>query len=127
MSGIPAGRQPTLPMDVITWLLLVCTALALMALTWYGSACWYGRKLGALQQRLDKTRHAAAQHVGQARRQIAQLHQELVLRPPLDDAARRLRDEQAADRERRAVLDRTLAERPPSRLPANGFADTQPL
>lgn len=113
-------------MDVLNWLLLICTALTLVALTWWGSAWWYGRKLGALQQRLEKTRRAASHHVGQARRQIAQLQRELLERPPRP-AVQQLRDEAAAAMVRRAQLSRSLDEGGPPRLPANGFADTQPL
>lgn len=114
-------------MNPITWLLLICTALALVAFTWWGSTWWYGRKLGALQQRLDKTREAATQHVGQARRQIAQLQKELVARPPLSALDRNLRDDLAAAKSRRAELDQSLDHGRPSGLPAHGFADTQPL
>jgi len=114
-------------MNPITWLLLICTALALVAFTWWGSTWWYGRKLGALQQRLDKTREAATQHVGQARRQIAQLQKELVARPPLSTLERSVRDDLAAAKARRAELEQSLDQGRPSRLPANGFADTQPL
>lgn len=114
-------------MNPITWLLLICTAQALVAFTWWGSTWWYGRKLGALQQRLDKTREAATQHVGQARRQIAQLQKELVARPPLSELERNTRDEVAAAASRRAALDQSLDPARPPRLPAHGFADTQPL
>ncbi|MBA3596756.1 MAG: hypothetical protein H0W40_05180 [Methylibium sp.] len=114
-------------MNAITWLLLICTALALVAFTWWGSMWWYGRKLGVLQQRLDKTREAATQHVGQARRQIAQLQKELVARPPLSELECSARDAAAAARSRRAALDLSLDQSRPSRLPSHGFADTQPL
>lgn len=113
-------------MDILTWLLLICTALALVALTWWGSAWWYGRKLGALQLRLDKTRQAASRQVGQARRQITQLQQELVERPPRP-AVQRLRDEAAVAMAHRARLAESLDRTMPPRLPANGFADTQPM
>lgn len=113
-------------MDLLNWLLLICTALALVALTWWGSAWWYGRKLGELQARLDKTRQAASRHVKQAERQIVKLQQELVERPPRP-AVQRLRDEAAAAIARRARLAQSLDEGMPSRLPAHGFADTQPL
>jgi hypothetical protein len=114
-------------MNPITLLLLICTALALVAFTWWGSTWWYGRKLLALQQRLDKTREAATQHVGQARRQIAQLQKELVARPPLSALERNARDELAAARSRRAEIEQSLDRSAKPRLPANGFADTQPL
>lgn len=116
-------------MHITTWLLLIFTALALAGLTWWGCAWWYGRKLAELQQRLDKTRQAAGEHVSAARRQIAQLNKELAERPPLSKSQHRARDEAADAAARKAALEKSLddAGATTQRLPANGFADTQPM
>ncbi len=112
-------------MNLTTLLLLIGTAVALTALTWFGSTWWYGRKLADLQRRLEKTRLAANQHAGQARRQIMMLQKELAQRPPLNSVQRHTRDEAA---ERQAALEASLDETEPNRpSPTHGFADTQPM
>lgn len=114
-------------MNITTWMLLICTGLTLAALTWWGCAWWYGRKLGDLQQRFEKVRQAAGQHATQARRQIAQLQQELAGRPPLDKTQRAARDEAAEAAARKAELESRLDAAGPVSRPAHGFADTQPM
>ncbi|MES3015796.1 MAG: hypothetical protein V4750_18975 [Pseudomonadota bacterium] len=112
-------------MNLTNWLLLICTALTLASLTWWGCAWWYGRRVSDLRQRIDKLRNAATLHANQARHQITLLQKELAERPALTPVQRSARDEAQA---RRAALDSQLDERAAeSRLPAHGFADTQPL
>jgi hypothetical protein len=112
-------------MDITNWLLLVGTTLALVSLTWYGCAWWYGRKLKELHERLLKTRQAAGKHATQARRQIAQLQKDLAARTSVEAVQRQAA---MAEAERRSSLIMTLDdEAPMSRLPLHGFADTQPL
>jgi len=116
-------------MNITHWLLLIVTALALTGLTWWGCAWWYGRKLADLQQRLDKTRQTAGEHVSAARRQIAQLNKELAERPPLSKGQRQARDDAADAAARKAALEKSLDDGSATtqRLPTNGFADTQPM
>jgi hypothetical protein len=80
-------------MNAMTIVLLILTATALTALTWWGCTWWYGRKLAELQGRLEKTRQTAAQSTAQTRRQIAQLQKELAERPAAPQ--RKVRDEAA--------------------------------
>lgn len=114
-------------MNITTWLLLICSALALAALAWFVSAWWYGRKLVDLQQRLDKVRHAANQQSAAARHQITVLQKELAERPPLSKSQRAVRDEAAEAAARKQALEAALDQAATSRAPTNGFADTQPL
>jgi hypothetical protein len=116
-------------MNFTTLLLLLFTASALAALSWWGCAWWYGRKLSDLQHRLEKTRAAAAQTASANRNQISQLQKELADRPAGAKAAPRASPDAAAAEaaaRKRALLeddsfDKTI------RLPAHGFADTQPM
>jgi uncharacterized protein YaiL (DUF2058 family) len=113
-------------MNFMTLLLLLCTASALAALSWWGCAWWYGRKLADLHRRLEKTRATAAQTATANRNQISQLQRELAERTTLSKTQRAARDEEAAAARKRALLeddsfDKTI------RLPAHGFADTQPM
>jgi hypothetical protein len=115
-------------MNFMTLLLLLCTASALAALSWWGCAWWYGRKLADLHRRLEKTRATAAQSATANRNQISQLQRELAERTTLSKTQRAARDEEAAAAaaRKRALLeddsfDKTI------RLPAHGFADTQPM
>lgn len=119
-------------MNAMTIILLILTATALTALTWWGCTWWYGRKLAELQGRLEKTRQTAAQSTAQTRRQIAQLQKELAERPAAPQ--RKVRDEAAeaaqaaaAAAARRQTLEESLDTPTPSRLPSHGFADTQPM
>lgn len=114
-------------MNVTTWLLLICMALALAALAWFGSSWWYGRKLNDMQQRLEKVRHAAGQQAAAARHQITVLQKELAERPPLSKSQRQARDEAAEAAARKQALEASLDEAETPRAPAHGFADTQPL
>lgn len=115
-------------MNFTTLFLLLCTASALAALSWWGCAWWYGRKLADLQHRLEKTRAAAAQTASANRNQISQLQKELAERPAGAKTQRAARDDAVAEAaaRKRALLeddsfDKTI------RLPAHGFADTQPM
>ncbi|HSV69883.1 MAG TPA: hypothetical protein VLI72_07205 [Methylibium sp.] len=118
-------------MNAMTLFLLLCTATALTALTWWGCAWWYGRKLSDLHGKLEKTRQTAAQSATATRRQISQLQKELAERSPLNKTQRAARDEaaeQAAEKAARkqALLDDDSFDKT-IRLPAHGFADTQPM
>lgn len=119
-------------MNTMTLFFLLCTATALTALTWWGAAWWYGRKVSELQGKLDKTRKAAAQATAATRRQISQLQKELAARmnPGKDkgSAAPTPERDAAADlaARKQALLDDDTFDRT-IRLPAHGFADTQPL
>lgn len=114
-------------MNMTTWMLMIGTALALAALTWWSCAWWYGRKIGDLQQRFEKVRQAAGQHANQTRKQIALLQQELAERPPLSKAQRNARDEAAEAAARKADLESRLDAAGPASRPMHGFADTQPM
>jgi hypothetical protein len=118
-------------MNLTMWMMLVCSALALSAITWWGCAWWYGRRLSDAHVKLEKVRSAAGISANQARRQIAQLQKELAERPPLSKAQRSARDEAAEAAARKIRLDQQLdqADRtgPAARLPAHGFADTLPM
>ena len=114
-------------MNFTTWLLLVCCVLMLAGLVWAGCTWWYRRKLNELQQRLEKTRFAASQFAGQTRRQIGQLQRELSERPPLSATQRKARDEAAEAAARKQALVAELDGTASTKLPTNGFADTQPL
>lgn len=113
-------------MNVTTWLLLFCCLLVLAGLVWAGCTWWYRRKLAEMQHKLEKTRFAASQFAGQAKRQIGQLQKELSERPALSSAQRKVRDEAAETAARKQTLETTLDSAAP-KLPTHGFADTQPL
>jgi hypothetical protein len=119
-------------MNAMTIILLILTATALTALTWWGCTWWYGRKLAEIQGRLEKTRQTAAQSTAQMRRQIGQLQKELAERPAAATPQRKVRDEAAEAAEaaaaaaaRRQALEESLDT--PVRRPSSGFADTQPM
>ena len=78
-------------MNFMTLLLLLCTASALAALSWWGCAWWYGRKLADLHRRLEKTRATAAQTATANRNQISQLQRELAERTTLSKTQREAR------------------------------------
>jgi sRNA-binding protein len=104
--------------------------LAASVVTWAACRWWYGRKLVAAAQRLqksDKGRLFSQEQTLQARRQVEQLKAELASQQ--QSAA-----ENQAARRRVAQLEEALSERPPAptvaMLPvvsAHGFADTQIL
>ncbi|HKX94246.1 MAG TPA: hypothetical protein VJM48_06040 [Methylibium sp.] len=115
----------------MTMLLLLSTASVLAAMSWWGCAWWYGRKLADLHRRLEKTRATAAQTATANRNQIQQLQRELAERSALSKTHRAARDETAAAAaeaaaRKRALLDDDSFDKT-IRLPANGFADTQPF
>lgn len=63
--------------DVLTFAFALVVACAA---TWGACRWWYGRKLKAAQQKIEKLNHNRAlydQHTAQARRQIEQLNREL--------------------------------------------------
>jgi hypothetical protein len=64
-----------------TLLLEALAALLLPAAGWLACAWFYRRKIELLQQQLKALRQTAAEHAGQARRQIGQLQAELAARP----------------------------------------------
>ncbi|MGE0671572.1 MULTISPECIES: hypothetical protein [unclassified Methylibium] len=115
-------------MTLTNWLLLMGAALALAALSWLMCAWWYRRQLSAVLQRLEKARAVAGQNATQAKRQIAQLQKELAERPALSAVQREARDKAADAAARKQELAENLDRgRLATALPANGFADTQPL
>jgi uncharacterized membrane protein YcjF (UPF0283 family) len=116
--------------------LTLATSVAVVVtclLTWAACHWWYGRRLLAAAQRLqksDKARQFSQEQTLQARRQIEQLKTEL------ESHQRSASQSQAAARQRAAQLEeaRDAADRAP--LPdsgfmpivaAHGFADTQIL
>lgn len=118
-------------MDTTLWLIFIGTTVALCAATGGGCHWWYGRKLQRAITQLEKADRAkefSAQQTLQARRQIERLQKELAtalqrlsaLSPPspVDRLAEALR---AGDAD---VPERSDGRRP---LPANGFADTEPM
>lgn len=116
--------------------LTMATSIAVVVgciLTWAACHWWYGRKLFAAANRLqksDKGRQFSQEQTLQARRQVEQLKAEL------ESHQRSVSETQAAARQRVARLEaeRDAAERMPEPaaviLPivaAHGFADTQVL
>lgn len=108
------------------WLIPLVAALVGAALS--ASACrwWFGRSMKMMHRRLEQSehaRHAAHERSLQARQQIEQL-----TRMVSSLQMRQKQSLEAQQQQRRAHLERTLeaAEVRPA-LPANGFADTQPM
>jgi hypothetical protein len=97
----------------------VASAASALACRW-----WFGRHIALLRERLVKSeqaRQAAHERSTQARTQIAQLSKAIA------DLQRRHKVTLDSQR-RRADADRAVPSLPESAvLPANGFADTQPL
>lgn len=113
-------------MQALHYLILFVTALALCGATWGACHWWYGKQVKALQQRVDKlekARHVAGQHAQQARKQIEQLHKQMVV-------LQQKRSDLQAAMQQHVDVDLPGAggtgDGAPA-LPANGFADTMPM
>jgi len=108
------------------WALTALTASVVAASHW-----WYRRRLAVLlaqMARLDRARHNADQMAQQARRQIEQLQKDLAAQ--LSARTEVLIQARKRPQPRPADVAATLSEGDAafaSRLPANGFADTEPM
>jgi hypothetical protein len=116
-------------MQAFQSLVLAFTTLALCAVTWGACHWWYGRRLKALQQKVDKmekARHVAGLHAQQARKQIEQLHKQMaVLQQKRSDLQAVMQSQLDVDLPM-ATGGRAVAGDGPV-LPPNGFADTLPM
>lgn len=122
-------------MDIDAYAVPAIVSLSVAGATFGACRWWYGRRLREALARLDKVRQGhqtAGQHAQQARKQIEQLQKELQSqrRPRNEREGSPPRDAPAAApsaAERKLLqLERAALSRPPA-LPANGFADTQPM
>lgn len=105
-------------------MLALVTGVTASAASAFACRWWFGRRIAVLRQRLDKSeqaRQAAHERSTQARTQIAQLSKAIA------DLQRRHKVTLDSQR-KRADVDRAVPSLPETAaLPANGFADTQPL
>jgi chromosome segregation ATPase len=119
-------------MDAPPWLYLIIACTLACAATLGGCVWWFGRRLAELNLKLskvDKARQFSSHQAAQARKQLEKLQAELVFTQQQRDAGRAQQQQQAA-KQRVEALDILLASadagaRAP--VPANGFADTQPM
>lgn len=116
-------------MNLTSWLLLMTACSALSGVTWCVTAWWYSRKLSELQRKLDKARKVASVNMMQARhrisklqREIAACQSEIAAHQKIQEAWKALHTESGA----LGFSTATASSGGPA-LPANGFADTQPL
>lgn len=106
----------------LSWPIFVAATALLCAVTAAASRWWHGKQLSALAARLAKSERAreyAAQHASQARKQIEKLQREI------SEARRAAAGTAPVQRAAMAATHLSEMKTPP--LPANGFADTQPL
>lgn len=111
-------------MSIAFWVLPLLTAATAAALSWWASHWWYSRQRAALALRLDRVRQTATQNALQARRQIAQLQEELARRPL---PRRREADAAAESAARKAALVDEINAGDASPRDGSGFAATQPM
>ncbi|HEX7438710.1 MAG TPA: hypothetical protein VF319_01320 [Caldimonas sp.] len=118
-------------MDTRHWLILALACSLVSAATGLGFRWWYGRKIQALNLRLqksDKARQFSSQQTMQARRQVEALQKDLAAQQEAmaqaQIAKQRTRHlEEALKAAHDAAPD---TDSMPLR-PAHGFADTQPM
>jgi len=117
-------------MDTSQWLIVATACSGVAAATWFGAKWWYGRRLRALElrlQKIDKARQFAGQQALQARRQVEALQKDLAAQNEV------LARAQLATQRSRHLEDalRAASVAEPSGAmplaPAHGFADTLPL
>ena len=117
-------------MEFSDWLIVSTGSAALAAVTWGIAHWWYGRRIGELAHRLEKSEKAhqfASVQVTQARKQIERLQKDL--------AAQHQKTVQFGERAEQlhavlragdaAAASRSATGRPT--LPVDGFADTEPM
>ena len=122
-------------MDIRQWLVFAIGASLVGVATWFACHWWYGRKLDAAGQRLqksDKARLFSIQQTLQARKQIEALQKDLAAQQQAMAQAQVAREHSrhmeavlkaAADADAAAQAEaQALALRRP-----HGFADTQPM
>ena len=118
-------------MDTTQWLIFATGGCAIAAATWLGARWWYGRRLDALNlrlQKVDKARQFSSQQTLQARRQVEALQKDLAAQNEVLAKA-----QLATQRSRH--LEETLRTASAAELfgstvpqgPAHSFADTQPM
>ena len=119
-------------MDTRYLLILATGCVLVCATTWFASHWWYGRKIEALNIRLqkgEKARQFSSQQTLQARKQIEALQKDLAAQHKA--MAQGAQVERQRSRHLEDVLKAaSVAEDDPDRKPlrpANGFADTQPM
>ena len=118
-------------MDTRHWLIFAIGASFIGAATWFACHWWYGRKLEAANQRLqksDKARLFSIQQTLQARKQIEALQYDLAAQQKAMAQAQIARERSRHLEEvlRVAALADAEAEALALR-PSHSFADTQPM
>ena len=123
-------------MGTLELFVFLAVSTALCAATWAACRWWYGRKLEAAAQRLekmDKARQFSAQQTVQARKQIEKLQHDLATQQRARAETDALR---AREKNMRQLIDTPHAPDVPIRIRAsdlpkptlvNGFADTLPM
>lgn len=112
-------------MSTAIWVLPLLTALCAAALSWWACHWWYGKQRALLDERLERVRQTAVQNAQQARRQIAQLQEELARRPL--PRRREEPDPKAEAQARKAALVDQIAAGDATLHDTSGFAATQPM
>jgi len=118
-------------MDTHHWLIFALGSVLVSVATWIGCWLWYGRKIEALNHRLqksDKARHFSTQQTLQARKQMEALQKDLAAQNAVMAKAQ-------LSKQRNRHLEEVLKASAVAELesgdnlarPAHGFADTQPL
>jgi hypothetical protein len=117
-------------MDTQNWLIVALGSLLVGGATWLGCWLWYGRKMEALNHRLqksEKARHFSSQQTLQARKQLEALQKDLAAQNAA--MAKAQVSQQRTRHLEEALKASAIAELDadgPAR-PTHGFADTQPL
>ena len=116
-------------METVDALILALTASLASAITWMTCHWWYGRRVDAIDGRLqkaEKARQFSTQQTLVARKQIEALQKDLASQQrALSDAhVARQRLRHMEDVLREAAAAEAQSDRS---VPANGFADTQPM
>ena len=118
-------------MDTRHWLIFAFGASFIGAATWFACRWWYGRKLEAANQRLqkcDKARLFSVQQTLQARKQIEALQKDLAAQQEAMAQAQIVRERSRHMEEVLKAAAAAEAEAEASALrPSHGFADTQPM
>jgi hypothetical protein len=129
-------------MDALTpWIPAAVACIAAGAVAWAAARWWYGRNIVAGKThiaKLEKARQFAEHQTGQARKQVERLQKELATAQrqasapqpakPATTAAQRAAAAETALAAAASPATRAAPGRPaPAALPANGFADTQPM
>lgn len=117
-------------MDTQHWFIFALGSLLVGGATWLGCWLWYGRKIEALNHRLqksEKARHFSGQQTLQARKQLEALQKDLAAQNAAMAKARvaQQRTRHLEDALKASALAELDGAGPAQ--PSHGFADTQPL